>query len=119
MAELWQLTKLIRSKNAGPFKLTFDVILKDQKSFEQLKKSGILTAETFSRLYGVPLDEVQIFELPLILALKISIPRPEFSGDLNDTDIYGGQFHSRLVRLSIDEEQRGETVTVEKDSKRS
>ena|ERR1700688_818502 len=119
MAELWQLTNLIRSKNAGPFKLTFDVIFKDQKSFEHVKKSGVLSAENFSRIYGVPLDEVQIFELPLLLALKISIPRPEFSGDLNDTDIYGGQFHSRIVRLSVDEEQRREIVNVEKDSKLS
>lgn len=116
MAELWQLTKLIRSKNAGPFKLTFDIIFKDQKSFEHVKKCGILSAETFSRLYGVPLDEVQVFELPLILALKISIPRPEFSGELNDTDIYGGQFHSRIVRLSIDEERCGEEVVVKNDS---
>jgi hypothetical protein len=116
MAELWQLTKLIRSKNAGPFKLTFDVIFKDQKSFDRVKKSCILSAESFSRLYGVPLNEVQIFELPLILALKISIPRPEFSGDPNDTDIYGGQFHSRIVRLSIPEEHRGERALMEINS---
>jgi len=106
MPELWQLTKLIRSKNAGPFKLTFDIIFRDQQSFERTKKSGVLSPKLFSRLYGVPVDEVQIFELPLILALKVSIPRPQFSGDLDDTDIYGGQFHSRIVRLPIEEAQR-------------
>jgi hypothetical protein len=105
MTQLWQVTKLIRSKNAGPFKLTFDIIFKDQQSFNHVQKSGVLSADLFSRLYAVPFDEVQIFELPLILALKVSIPRPQFSGDLNDTDIYGGQFHSRLVRLSIGEEE--------------
>jgi hypothetical protein len=117
MPELWQLTKLIRSKNAGPFKLTFDIIFKDQESFEQVKESGLLSAELFSRMYGVPVDEVQIFELPLILALKVSIPRPEFSGDLDDTDIYGGQFHSRIVRLSIDKRKSEETAIAGSDSK--
>jgi hypothetical protein len=117
MPELWQLTRLVRSKNAGPFQLTFDIIFKDQKSFEHVRKSGALSAENISRIYGVSLDEVRIFELPLILALKISIPRPEISGDLNDTDIYGGQFHSRLVRLSIDDEEHGETVVADRYSK--
>lgn len=102
MTQLWQVTRLIRSKNAGPFKLTFDIIFKDRRSFKQVQDSGLLSAKFFSRVYGVPVEEVQIFELPLILALKISIPRPQFSGDLDDTDIYGGQFHSRLVGLSVD-----------------
>ena len=31
MAELWQLTKSIRSKNAGPFELTFDIMFKDSE----------------------------------------------------------------------------------------
>ena len=30
--KLWQLTKLIRSKNSGPFELTFDVIFKDREA---------------------------------------------------------------------------------------
>src|SRR6185436_11207158 len=29
MAKLWQVAKLIRSKNSGPFELTFDIIFKD------------------------------------------------------------------------------------------
>jgi hypothetical protein len=116
MTQLWQVTKLIRSKNAGPFKLTFDIIFKDQQSFNHVQKSGVLSADLFSRLYGVPVEEVQIFELPLILALKVSIPRPQFSGDLDDTDIYGGQFHSRLVRLSIDEATCNQTAIAGGDS---
>lgn len=104
MAELWQLAKLIRSKNAGPFLLTFDVICKDRKSYERIRKSQVLSAQLISRLYGVSIDEVQFFELERILAFKVTIPRPVFSGDLLDTDVYGGQFHSRLVQLKVDDE---------------
>ena len=103
MPELWQLTRLIRSKNAGPFELTFDLIFKDREAFDLVKKSGIVSAEAVSKVYAVPVDQVKVFELPAILALKISIPRPAFSGDIDDTDVYGGQFHSRLVRLEVRE----------------
>jgi hypothetical protein len=110
MAELWQLAKLIRSKNAGPFVLTFDIICKDRESFDRIRKSRILSAETISRLYGVPVEEVEFFELERILAFKASIPRPAFSGDLNDTDVYGGQFHSPLVQLVVDDRAPSRTV---------
>jgi hypothetical protein len=112
--KLWQLTNLIRSKNAGPFELTFDVIFKNRECFDIVQKSNILSAENISKLYAVPLDEVRVFALVPILAVKASIPRPVFSGDLNDTDIYGGQFHSRLVCLEIkDSEEKREPGAVE------
>jgi hypothetical protein len=101
MSELWELTSLIRSKNAGPFELTFDIIFKNRAGFDLTKKSGIFNRTNISKLYNVPADGVRVFELVSILAVKVSIPRPVFSGDVNDTDVYGGQFHSRLVRLVV------------------
>jgi hypothetical protein len=99
MCELWELTSLIRSKNAGPFELTFDIIFKNQAGFNLAKESGIFSRANIAQLYNVPANGVRVFELVSILAVKVSIPRPVFSGDVNDTDVYGGQFHSRLVRL--------------------
>ncbi len=43
MRELWQFTKLIRSKNAGPFELTFDIMFKDENSFRAVMDSGKLS----------------------------------------------------------------------------
>jgi hypothetical protein len=102
VTELWQLTKLIRSKNAGPFKLTFDIMFRNAKGLRAVLKSGRLSAELFCQLYGAPLDKVQFFVLEPLLAIKVTIPRPVFSGDLNDNDVYGGQFHGPLVRLVIE-----------------
>lgn len=102
MTELWQLTKLIRSKNAGPFELTFDIMFKTAEGFHTVLKSGRLSADLFARLYGVPRDKVRLFILEPLLTIKVTIPRPIFSGDLNDGDIYGGQFHGPLVKLAID-----------------
>jgi hypothetical protein len=102
MRELWQYTKLIRSKNAGPFELTFDIMFKDEESFRHVLDSGKLSPELIAQLYKTELQQVRFFVIPSLLAIKISIPRPIFSGDVADTDVYGGQFHGPLVQLPIE-----------------
>jgi hypothetical protein len=104
MLELWQLTKLIRSKNAGPFEVTFDIMFKDVESYDRVVKSRLLTPETIGRLYAVPDENVRFFAIREILTIKFSIPRKIFSGDVNDTDVYGAQFHGPLVRLPVEHE---------------
>ena len=101
MPELWQFTKLIRSKNAGPFELTFDIMFKDRDSFERVLAGGALSVKTIAEMYRTNPDQVRFFRIDKLLAVKITIPRRIFSGDLRDTDIYGGQFHGPLVQLQV------------------
>jgi hypothetical protein len=101
MPKLWEIAKLVRAKNAGPFTLTFDIVFADQATYAQVKSSGAITPELFARLYRVPLDDVLFFEHDRALALKASIPRPAASGDLDDSDVFGGQQHGPLVDLEI------------------
>lgn len=103
MPALWEVARLIRSKNAGPFELTFDVLFSEEKHFCAVHEAGILSAERFAALYQVPVESVRVFEHTRALAYKISIPRPVFSGDPDDTDVFGGQFHSPLVMLAVPE----------------
>jgi uncharacterized protein DUF4387 len=102
MKELWQFTKLIRSKNAGPFELTFDIMFKDADSFDQVMRSERLSAASIAELYKVELEQVRFFVIKQLLTVKISIPRRVFSGDMRDTDVYGGQFHGPLVRIPVE-----------------
>lgn len=101
MAQLWEVASLIRSKNAGPFELTFDILFATPENFERVKANNILTRERFATLYGVPEDRVKFFVHERAMAFKVSIPRPAFCGDPNDTDVFGGQFHSPLVMLEV------------------
>ena len=101
MAKLWELAKLVRAKNAGPFTLTFDILFEDAAAYEAVKRSRAITPATFARLYRVPEEQVQFFEHDTALALKASIPRPVASGDPDDTDVFGGQQHSPLVEIEI------------------
>jgi hypothetical protein len=114
MSELWERTTLIRSKNAGPFELTFDVIFADDAAFEAARAHRLFTADGFAEFYDIDDDGITVFVLDSIRAIKVSIPRPAPSGDPADTDVFGAQFHSPLVRFALDvaplaQEQREET----------
>jgi hypothetical protein len=103
MAKLGDLARLIRSKNAGPFTLTFDVMFDDDATYRRVLESKVLTKEKFARIYQVPEEEVLFFEHDAAKAIKISIPRPYVQGSRDDGDAYGGQQHAPLVELELPE----------------
>jgi hypothetical protein len=99
--KLSHCASLIRSKNAGPCVLTFDVMFSSAPEYELVKRSGVLTAERFARLYGVPPDDVDAFECDQALAFKFSIPRPHVQGDFGDGDMHGGQQYAPLLDVEV------------------
>ena len=48
--KLRDLASVIRSKNAGPFELTLDVLLKDDAAFELLTKHDVINKKVISQL---------------------------------------------------------------------
>ncbi len=101
--KLMDVTKLIRSKNAGPFVMTFDIMFDDAGKFEQVKNSGVLTRELFSRLYNTPVEQVHFVICDYALAFKVSIPRAIPSGDLGCSDMHAGQQYAPLLDVEIPE----------------
>lgn len=98
---LGDCSKLLRSKNAGPFMLTMDMLFHDMASFERVRRSGLLEPACVARLYGVDPALVKVFFVPDVLAIKISFPRPVPSGGEGDNDIYGCQYMAKLARLPM------------------
>jgi hypothetical protein len=101
VVKLAQCASLIRSKNAGPFALTFDVMFSTPSDYERVKRSGALTAKCFAEIYGVALKDVDAFECDLALAFKFSIPRPRVQGDFGDGDMHGGQQYAPLLEIEV------------------
>jgi hypothetical protein len=99
--KLWQITKLIRSKNAGAFELTFDVIFKDRAGYEKVRDAKLINAEWFGTTYRMKPEAVTIINYDAANAIKITIPRPVISGDIMDTDVFGGQQYGPLVELDV------------------
>jgi len=101
MTTLAELARLIRSKNAGPFELTFDIMFDDAATYRRVKESGVLTREKIAACYGLEPSQVKFFLCDHALAIKASIPRPCFQGDLRDSDGHGGQQYAPLMAIEI------------------
>jgi hypothetical protein len=96
-----ELADDVRSKNAGPFWITFDVFLADDAAYELLVGSGAITRTSIGRLYRVVPDTVEIFELPDLRVIKISFPRSVPAGSFEDRDQHAGQQYVPLSGLRI------------------
>jgi len=107
MKTLGQCAKLIRSKNAGPFWLTIDVMFDDPATYRAVRDQRVVTVELIGRLYGQPADQISVFEHDAALAIKISLPRPQSSGSPLDTDVFGGQQYAPLLDLNVDIDAAG------------
>ena len=95
---------IIRSKNAGPYRLTFDILFRDEAGFRAVCRSNAVTKESIARLYGVPLDQVSsLFVIPTGRAIKVTLRRPIGQGEFGDSDIYG--CHAPLLDLRIPAEK--------------
>ena len=98
MFKLFEQAEVIRSKNSGPFELTFDIIFKDVAHFEAFAKAKVMTPAVFANLYGIDVASVKsVIAFPPAKAVKITIIRPMSSGALGERDIYGAQQHGLLL----------------------
>ena len=106
MAKIRQLAQVCRSKNAGPFEVTLDIIFEDAKLFEKVRATGVICPDLIARLYGVAASDVIFTEYPAGNAFQATIPRAIPSGDIGDTDVYGAQQHAPLLDVEIPVEGR-------------
>ena len=97
--KLIDLTKILRSKNAGPLYITFDLIFNNPEDMEyalaRLKKEDIAAA------YETDASKIDIIPFKVVNSIKITFPRKNVSGSLADTDIYGCQMHIPLANIVL------------------
>jgi hypothetical protein len=97
-----ELAAVIRSKNAGPYELTVDILFKDERDYLLLKDLNFFTAELFAHIYGLPVSEIiTVVYFDAAFAVKCTMVRPIVSGAPGDTDIYGAQQHAPLLNLMV------------------
>lgn len=100
--KLIDIAEVIRSKNAGPYELTFDIIFKDWEMFDKVSEQKIIDAKLISKIYNIPIENViDIICFKPAKAIKATIVRPIASGELGETDVYGAQQHAPLLGLEL------------------
>jgi len=101
MTKLRDLAQIIRSKNAGAYQITIDVVFEDQETYKRVKDAGTINQTLFANLYRVPEDQVEFSEYDQAHAFKATLTRWHASGDIADSDIYGAQQHAPLLDIDI------------------
>jgi uncharacterized protein DUF4387 len=97
-----RLARLARSKNAGPFVVSLDLVFSDRATYDAVRASGAVSRETIAALYRLPLERVSdVIEYPAANALKINLLRERPAGSFGETDLYGSQCGALLDNLLV------------------
>ena len=99
MTRMVNIVHKIRSKNAGPFWLTIDIFCDDELSFSFVRDH--LQTVRVAALFKTSESLIRRFDIPQLLVIKISLPRPQIQGTVTDTDMHGASFAVLLEELEL------------------
>jgi hypothetical protein len=98
---LIDIAKVVRSKNAGPLNLTFDIMFESEEDYARGLASEDLRPPSIASIYGVSENTVIVTPYPAAFAIKITIPRQYPAGSPGDRDVYGAQQHIGFLEVKI------------------
>jgi hypothetical protein len=104
---LGELASVLRSKNAGPFELTFDVMFAFEDEYKLVKEAGFLNAATIAKLCNIQEEDVVwsgFFDQAL--AFKATIPRTQRgkvqgNGGFMESDVHGSNKYLDLYYYEL------------------
>lgn len=102
MAKVREVCRHVRSKNAGPYWVTFDLFFDGPETYRRYHDSPALSPELFQRLYGT--DPALVKKVPVedLHMVKISYPRATPQGGVEERDMHSGQQYVRLLDVELD-----------------
>lgn len=100
--KLIDLVTFLFSKNAGPYLVTFDILFKDQDSYDLACESGVFTRETFADLYKIPVERIiSTYRYDAARMIKFTMIREVSCGDFGDRSVFGAQQWAPLVDFEV------------------
>lgn len=101
MVKLKDVCRHVRSKNAGPFWVTFDLFFDGPEKFRDYHAHPALGPDTFQRLYGPDPALVHRYLVPSLNMVKISHARTSPQGGVVERDMHCGQQFVRLLDVEL------------------
>jgi hypothetical protein len=99
---LEDLCAVLRSKNAGPFLITLDMIFKDPAAYEAVKEARLITEELVADRYRIPVEDVVAVEyIDALNAIKASYKRRLPAGSPGDPDCYGMNQEAPMLDVAV------------------
>ena len=99
MKTLSEITKTIRSKNAGPFWVTVDLFFKDNDSFFYACKN--ISNEEISNILKIKKNRLKRFDIENLKVIKFSFPKKNIQGSRLDRDMHGASFSVLFKNLKL------------------
>jgi hypothetical protein len=97
-----ELAKVIRSKNAGPFGIAFDIIFANRADDDAVRASGVITPELIGKIYGVATQQILTSVwFDVANAIKFTLPQPRPQGIIGETDMHAAQQHAPLMEIVV------------------
>jgi len=102
MTTVKDVCRHVRSKNAGPYWVTFDLFFRDRAAFDRYSESPALGPDLFQRLFDADPGLVQHHRVAHLHVLKISYARVTAQGGEVERDMHCGQQFVRLLDVPLD-----------------
>jgi len=108
-ATLGDIARVLRSKNAGPYEITFDIMFDNEGVFQLVKNANILDRTTVAKLLKVRDEDILwIGFFDQAHAFKATIPRmlrgkPVAGGGFMESDMHGAQQYLGLMTMKLSE----------------
>jgi hypothetical protein len=99
---LSDMAHVIRSKNAGINKISYDLFFNTKQDYTVALQSGCFAPEQIAGTLDIPIERViGCYRSDACMALKISTHREVLSGSPGDRDLFGAQQHTKLLDMAI------------------
>src|SRR4051812_31613637 len=97
-----ELCNVLRSKNAGPFRVSIDIMFKDPRIYRAIVDGKLITKDIVAQAYGIVSDDITNFEtFDNVSAIKAPLKRKIASGSPGDSDCYGMNQEGPLLQISF------------------
>jgi hypothetical protein len=101
MPKVKDVCRHVRSKVAGPFWVTIDLMFDSQENYDRYFQSPVLGADSIGAIYGVDPAQVRHYPVPKLKVLKISYPRKTSQGGVEERDLHSGQQYTYILGLEL------------------
>jgi hypothetical protein len=99
---LRDMAVVIRTKDAGINRLTYDILFNSGSEYRTALRSGMFEKSAVTSMLPVAEQHVVgAFRVDTCNAIKISIDRPAVSASADERDVFGAQQQARFILMSV------------------
>lgn len=101
MTDIRSSTSTFRTRNAGAFLVSVDMVFTSEQEYRRWRDSGVITAAEVARLLKVDAGTVEVIDYPAANAIKVTLPRRVVAGSPADTDLDSAAQFVPLLALTL------------------